>query len=995
MHRRRRLLLLTCLACAGLSAASLPIRVYTTAQGLAHDHINRIYRDSRSFLWICTDEGLSRFDGIGFVNYTVAGGLPHIHVNDILETHAGDYWIATDGGITRFHPDGRPKRFVTYTPPGPPDALRVNAIAEDRDQSILLATSAGLYRLRPADARFEHIELNFPRGIPEAATLSSLHLDRQGILWVAAASGVYRRNRDGAWDRFLIGDSPHLYINSIAEDSDGGIWICTRQHGFGRFVGAAGEHAVLDPRLDAQAGLPDRDVRGLWFGSDGRRWAATSSGLVDWSNSRSLRILRTRDGLTDDSIYALAEDPAGNLWIGTRRGGIMRMGRSDWKTFDPSDGLASSHDAMLLETRAGEICAADLTDSRRPARCLSGDRFQTFIPPLPSAANQPPNSSEMVLQDHLDAWWMSTGRGVFRFSGAGRAADLARSAAVRMTPEVQTTRLFEDSRGDVWIATVRGETSGLLRWDRASRRLQDESHALPPQLSDIRISAFAEPAGQLWIGLGQNGGLLRHRQGRLEAVKNPLLGRISALFVDHARRLWIASLEGGLGRIDNPDAAEVTFRLFTAAQGLASNEVWCLAEDNFGRMYAGNARGVDRIDPDSGEVLRYTEADGLVQGDIRSALRGRTGDLWFLSNRGASRFHPTRELHLRPAQARITGLRVAGEPLPVSDLGAVSLGPLAFSSRQNSVTVEFGAIDYATPSELLYQYRLEGAAGGWSNPTPASSVTFANLSPGRYRFLVRSASAAGPSPSQATFEFAIQPPLWRRWWFQLLLALAAAAAAYALHRLQLERKLALERVRSHIAMDLHDDLGASLARMAVLGEVLKTNVSQNDLDSQLMLTDIADTSRRLVDGMSDIVWSIDPRHQQVADTVNRIRDFASGLLEAKGIQWKLDAAPRVLNARLSAAQRRQLYLVCKEAIHNIARHSQARHAVLRLAIEHGAFCAEIEDDGCGIPSDDGHGLGLRSMRTRAADLGGTLDIAPAAAHGTRILLRFPLRSRNA
>jgi signal transduction histidine kinase len=310
------------------------------------------------------------------------------------------------------------------------------------------------------------------------------------------------------------------------------------------------------------------------------------------------------------------------------------------------------------------------------------------------------------------------------------------------------------------------------------------------------------------------------------------------------------------------------------------------------------------------------------------------------------------------------------------------------------MTVEFAAIDYAVPSNPLYQFRLEGDSSDWSSPTANPSVTLANLSPGSYRFLVRS-TAAGPVKSVAAVRFTILPPVWMRWWFQLAAVLGVAALAYGLHRIQLERKLALERVRSRIAMDLHDDLGASLARMAVVAEVLKSNVSRSDLESQLMLTDIATTSRRLVEGMSDIVWSIDPRHQQLGDTVDRIRDFASGILEVKGIHWQLDAPPRLLTVKLSAGQRRHLFLIFKEGIHNIAKHSQARKAWLRLKIEDGVVCGEIEDDGGGIPSDHGSGLGLRSMGARASELGGVLEVRPSGPQGTHLIIRFPLRSKNA
>ena len=526
--------------------------------------------------------------------------------------------------------------------------------------------------------------------------------------------------------------------------------------------------------------------------------------------------------------------------------------------------------------------------------------------------------------------------------------------------------------------------------------VQDESELLPAQFSSVRISAFAEdPIGQMWIGLAHSAVLLRQRNGRFEGVPNSLVGRINALFVDHAKRLWVASLEGGLGRVEDPAANEPRLQVITRAQGLSSNEIWCILEDRFGRIYAGNARGVDRIDPESGEILHYTEADGLVPGDIRvNCSRPKWRFVVSLESRRC-RFRPTLDSSASAPVVRITGVQVAGNPLPVSDLGETALGPLEFSYRQYSLTVDFGAIDYSTPSSKLYQYRLEGAEGDWSAPSPNSSVTLANVSAGTYTFRVRSTSAAGASNATAVLKFTILPPFWMRWWFLLMLAVGVAATAYGLHRIQLERQLALERVRSRIAMDLHDDMGASLARMAVISEVMKSNVSPADLDSQLMLNDIAQTSRQLVDGIGDIVWSIDPRHQHLGDTVERLSDFAGGILEAKGIQWQLDAAPRALSVMLSAAQRRQLYLVFKEAIHNIAKHSEARRASLRLSVEQGTLRAEITDDGRGIRADDGHGMGLRSMRSRAADLGGTLEILSATPQGTRITLRFPIRSKNA
>ena len=236
------------------------------------------------------------------------------------------------------------------------------------------------------------------------------------------SSGLYRRDKDGVWQRLTTHNESVDFINSITEDPEGQLWICTRYHGFGRLAATEVRHAILDPQLDVTDGLPDHDVRELWFGSDGRRWAATSSGLVDWTNPSALRVLANQDGLSDDSIYALTEDPVGNLWIGTRRGGVMRMARGHWKTFDHSDGLPVGQDEMILETRAGEICVADFSNPRRVIRCLESNRFAEFAPVLPpDIAGLTPNSSEMIMQDHSDAWWISTSHGLLRFQNIGTA----------------------------------------------------------------------------------------------------------------------------------------------------------------------------------------------------------------------------------------------------------------------------------------------------------------------------------------------------------------------------------------------------------------------------------------------------------------------------------------------------------------------------------------------------------------------------------------------
>jgi len=254
------------------------------------------------------------------------------------------------------------------------------------------------------------------------------------------------------------------------------------------------------------------------------------------------------------------------------------------------------------------------------------------------------------------------------------------------------------------------------------------------------------------------------------------------------------------------------------------------------------------------------------------------------------------------------------------------------------------------------------------------------------------------SPEPALFRFRILPPLWQRWWFLALAATLTALAGYAFYRYRTARLVELERVRTRIATDLHDDIGASLSRVAILSEVVKRQIGAptgSGEQSILLLTEIADSARGLVESMREIIWAIDPRRDDLSDFVYRVRQFASDMLDAKGINWDFQVAPESEKIKLDPEQRRHLLLIFKEAIHNVVRHADCQNAWLSLAIAHGQLCGVIRDDGRSFLPAEGspNGHGLENMRNRAAQLGGAIDIVSAPGAGSSITLMIPLKRR--
>ena len=265
-----------------------------------------------------------------------------------------------------------------------------------------------------------------------------------------------------------------------------------------------------------------------------------------------------------------------------------------------------------------------------------------------------------------------------------------------------------------------------------------------------------------------------------------------------------------------------------------------------------------------------------------------------------------------------------------------------------------------------------------------------NLAPGAFSFKVRAITPDGLPGDPASFTFSILQPYWRTWWFQLACALAIMCLAYGVHMRRLRQQLAIERVRSHIAMDLHDDIGAGLSRISVIGEILKNRLRESDADVTRMLDDIVGSSRQLVTDMGDIVWSLDPRRDQIGELAGRLRAFGSDLLETRGVEWIVETPVEEIHQSVPPVVRRQLYLVFKEGIHNIAKHSGARKARLRFWFQGRQICGELTDDGCGISIENKHGNGIPSMRDRVKRLSGHFEISTAAAGGTLMRVNVPL-----
>ena len=986
-------------------AEQLPIRIYRTADGLARDNVQAIVADKNGYLWFGTNEGLSRFDGYEFTNYGVNEGLPNAAVNALLITRDGGLWVGTSRGLYHFNPASQPltsHRFSVYPPNTGKDTQVIRTLAEDRDGSIWVGTRAGgLFRLRrfsPSRAQFEPVDL----GEPKPGMVHALLVDRQGALWIGAQYGLYRRGLDARIQRYTTRNGlSHDSISALLEDRHGRIWACTF-----RDVSLLVPHPDPGERVVTivyplsvvlvNAALETSDGR-LWFGTAEGVWEFTPGGAP--GEIQGFRKYEAANGLSDQVIYALREDRDGNLWLGSETGGAMKIARGGIRTYTEADGLRGTRFGSLLENRAGDLFAISGSGGEGFLQCFDGKHFTGF----PLRPNNSWGWGQIGFEDHTGEWWLQSYHGLFRFPHVARFEQLQYVRAKK----IYTTRdgldrngifrLFEDSSGDIWISTTDGQGgNGLSRWQRSTGTLRHFSQ--DSGFSKDRLpTAFREDrTGALWIGF-YLGGVARYRDNRFlffgpeEGIKE---GQVEDIFTDHAGRLWIATHRGGLMRIDNPALDHPRVIAYTTAQGLSSNDVLCITEDLYGRLYVGTGRGLDRLNPD-GLIEHFTTADGLALGQPVVALRDRQGALWFGNMQGLSRWLPEPPQRNSPPPILIRGVRVRGVPQPISELGESAVQPFSLGSSQNQLQFDFVSISFRPAEKRRYQYMLEGADTDWRT-TEARSVNYASLPPDSYRFLVRAVDSSGAlSPAPATASFTILPPYWQRWWFRLLALLGCGALLYGAHRYNLNRMLELERVRTRIATDLHDDIGASLSQIAILSEVLIQR-SGGDQGLSGQLSGVARSAREVLASMGDIVWAINPSHDHLRDLQQRMRRFASDLFAARNIDFVFRAPAADQDLKLTADMRREIYLVFKEAVNNVVRHSECTHAEIDFSRERECLALRVSDNGKGLPAcESGAGNGLLNMQARARTLGGEVSVTSAAGRGTTIALRIPLGSPRA
>lgn len=974
------------------AAAQFAVDVWTPdLGGLPHSAVLAAIQTRDGYLWLGTPKGLARFDGVRFEKFNESNtpGLGGSAVIQLFEDSQGNLWVGTETGVVLVTREGK----VTPVNIGRVGMLR--AVCEDAGGAVWFYAADGqLARYR--DKRFE--VWNVGGGLPSRSR--PLILENGTLLWVgtdlsltgigplpagsanalpvafevpvarldfllASKGGGYWRVADGQIQKWQtnrleqsLGPCPwptNMLITAACEDQEGNLIIGTYGDGLYWFNAGGGF-----TRLSGGKELSHNTILSLFVDREGCLWVGTNGGGLNRVKRQVFGVLETTRGLT---VQSVCEDGRGGFWIGYNSEQVEH-----WST----NGL------QLYPVRApqGELAVRSV--------CMAQDQ---------------------------KVWVGTYGGGLFELRD-GRFNPVPFNEALR--PLVASvSAIYEDRQAMVWA----GAQGGLARWagwDNPNWRVF--TNLAGAFASSVR-AITEDAAGNFWIGT-DGGGLIRLRQNSMSSFTrtNGLPSdSVASLCVDPEGVLW-AGTSLGLARFDG-----AKWTSYTAREGLADNSIGYLLADDEGYLWMGSTVGLMRAqrkalrdfadDPTNFIPVRvYGKADGLPTGECTegsqpAACRARDRRLWFPTTKGLAYVDPAL-LHpnTNPPPVLIESVRVDGQFQNSNSLRAPLLQALTVSAGREGLDISYTSLNLSAPDKGRFRYRLAGHETAWiERPENVRRVYYSKLPPGDYQFEVKACNEDGVwSTAPATLAIKVLPPFWRTWWFVTLASLwllgMVVGAVHYVSTQKLQRQLAslrekeaLEKERARIARDIHDQLGANLTQVSLLGELVESD-KDHPAEIEAHARQISQTALETTRALDEIVWTVNPSNDTLDGLVNYVCKYAQEYLALASLRYRLEVPPDLPNTPISPELRHNVFLAAKEAVNNVVKHSGASSAWLRLRLEPHRFTLEIEDNGRGLPPDaaDKGRNGLRNMRKRLADVGGEFNITPGAEGGTRVCLTAPL-----
>lgn len=954
------------------------VRIWQSDDGLPHNSVWAVAQGAQGYLWVGTQQGLVRFDGLRFVTIDepAAPELKRGWITALCAARDGSLWIACDGdGLTRMN-DG------TFTHFGEAEGLpnlQIKCLIEAQDGSLWIGSEGGVTRYR--DGKFTTFTDKSGLGNNSVRAICQ---DHAGNIRVATLRGLSSINAGGNVSSMNFGTGAVANsLKGVCEDAHGNIWVSCNE-------GITREGASGRTLYGQNKGLPDRKSTVLFHDRSDRVWVGTYSGLACLVNGEVVAKPMNEAGF-GDLVYTVYEDREENIWVGARDG-LYRLTPARFTTYTAQEGLSCNNAMSVMEDRRGAIWIATWGGGLDE---MKDGKIRVY-----GSTNGLTHDSVLSLCEGKDGIWVG-----MDFDGG---LNLLKEQRTNCFPKPngvisQVIRaIHEDRQGTLWVGTRYG--LNILKDGKVA------TYTMARGLAGNDVMAICEDsAGHFWIGT--DGGLSLWHKGKFKnfTTRDGLpQNSVNAIHEDGEHVLWVAT-KGGLSRLK-----EGKITSYTSKQGLFSDEIYEVLEDDFGNFWMScrtgifrvNKKDFDAVDRGAAKTVACTvfgKSDGLVSVQCNGVAKpagwkSRDGRLWFPTIRGVVAVDSRIKMNDNPPPVMIEEVladrksQSVKKSEPSSGQGTSVFSTIKIPPGRGELEIHYTALSLQAPEKNRFQYMLEGVDADWIDAGTRREAFYNNLAPASYRFRVRACNNDGVwNEAGIVLPLILLPHFWQTWPFKLMIPIVVGLLFFAWYRFRMAQLRQIERLRVQIAADLHDDVGSRLTKVAMVTEFMDRETAPTD-KSKPHIENIAKTTREVIQAMDEIVWTINPKNDTLDNLANYIFQYAQEYFQNTGVRCRMDLPAQLPHHPLSTEERHNLFMTVKEALNNVLKHAHATEVKISLAVQDDGLRIVVTDNGRGFVMNGSHdgGNGLQNMKERLARIGGRLNLESRQNAGTRVQMDVAL-----
>ena len=976
---------------------------FTTDDGLSHENVISITKDKDGFIWLGTVNGLNRFDGLSFKTFYTHPDQPEtIPGNYIAGTSLdtkGFLWVATNNGICRM--DTRTMKIDRVDLRAPEDKYaRYEAMfgGVDTKGTGWYIVNDHLYAINQETLKWKRYPLPATRFHG-----NSTQIDSKGRIWVSVGRAKYLFDPVTEKFRYLMGfDWSHRNTDIICgwmnEDANGKVWMSTWAHGFYVWNESKADFEKIPTPQESIINFAfDKDEQGrpfIWCGGG-------AYGLMTYDTLEK-KFFHFKNDPRDKYSHNLGQSGpilrdslSGIVWIGTENGlekydrHAIRFNRyriwqdkneySNSQYFFPS-GFVHDKTDPTGNTWWVSVWIGGLYKWNRHKLKLDED----YVP----AKGIKDAGIFSMLQANDGMIWIGHGLGAQVFDPRknkfiGHYVDFFPNQKERRT----ITFISEDSKSNMWFSTYQG----LFSWMRNGDSVVNWWQRIPSLQKIYPLVIREDAEGYIWFSSSKGLGRINPHTNELVMFANDKRkgkklpeDNFGALLIDKEQNIWAS----GVGFLAKLDKHGEVIRIYNDKSGYVATSAFGLGQDPTGFIWIASDNRLYRLDPSTDRFDYFDKHDGLFNNKIGDGFYISDSGELFLGFNGAMTSIQTGNIafNKKAPVVFVSRLNVRGQQRTFDASNKIKILP-----GERNIVIEFAAMNFSQAKKNRFAFWLEGYDSTWRY-TNDRVLTLMNLEGGEHKLHVKASNNDGVWSNETVYTFRVIPPFQKTAWFRLSIVAFAGLIFLAVYLYRKQQKKRLEDIRNRIATDLHDDMGSTLSSIRIFSDVAKKQIEEVKPETVQLLDRISNNATSLSENMQDIIWTIRSDNDTLEDLVSRMREFGLRVCDAKHIKFNTIVSQSFRASKLTLEQRRNLYLIFREALNNAVKYAESTQIDLRLNLKGRFLKMELNDNGKGfIMEGVKRGNGLNNLEKRAKEIGGQIDIRSQAGKGTSINLMVVLK----